>query len=119
MIVRRLLSAILGLGLLVAPLAAGAAEPPDFAKASQVRDSLNSMLRDLRPEAKKHGWMELRAIGMCEDALERLQDRRSAAAYSPEAGEKIWRSCRDLHQRAKMHHNPRTPDRAGGEGDSY
>ena len=119
MIVRRLLAATLGLGLLAAPLAAGAAEPPDFAKASQVRDSLNAMLRDLKPEAKEHGWLELRAIGMCEDALERLQDRRSAAAYSAEAGEQIWRSCHDLHQRAKMHHNPRAADDAGGGGGSY
>jgi hypothetical protein len=119
MTVRRLLAATLGLGLLSAPLSAGAVEPPDFAKASQVRDSLNAMLSDLRPEAKQHGWQELRAIGMCEDALERLQDRRSAAAYSPEAGRGIWESCRRAHERARLHANPRAPDHVGEDEESH
>jgi hypothetical protein len=95
---------------------AWSAEHPDFSNASQVRDSIRSMIAEMKAGPETSGWQTLRAVGMCEDALDRLEDRRTSAIYTPAAGEAIWRSCRGAYSRTRSHQNPTVEEPEAEDG---
>jgi hypothetical protein len=106
---------VLVLGVVSTASTAGAAEKPDFAKASQVRDSLAGMVKEMKAVPETRGWQTRRAIGMCEDALDRLEDRRTSNAYTQEAGQSIWQSCQGAYNRARTQRNPFVQETEGAE----
>lgn len=100
-----LLSAITGAAFLLTLPPGGAASAertPDFSNPTAVQGSLKGMKNQAERRVRDGGdWTAQRAAGVCAEAVQRLEWRRTARAYDEEAGEAIWRDCQQAYDRIR------------------